>query len=310
MKALVTGGAGFIGSHLADRLIEEGHEVTVVDNLSTGKKENINKRARFHKMDILSPRLEGLFKKERFDIVSHHAAQIDVRRSVEDPIFDAQVNILGFLNILENAVRFGTKFLVLASSGGTVYGEQRFFPATEEHPTYPISPYGVTKLTSEQYLYYYRKSYGLRYSVLRYANVYGPRQDPFGEAGVVAIFAQKMLMDGQPVINGNGMQTRDYVFVDDVVDANMAVITKKAEDVFNVGTGREISVNTLFDLLKQVIGLDLKAAYGPAKKGEQSRSLLDPTKLKTVLDWEPRVDLEEGLRRTVEYFRKDRHKKR
>ncbi|HLF86792.1 MAG TPA: NAD-dependent epimerase/dehydratase family protein, partial [Nitrospiria bacterium] len=165
MKALVTGGAGFIGSHLVDRLIEEGHEVTVVDNISTGKKENVNKRARFHKMDILSPRLEGLFKKERFDMVSHHAAQIDVRRSVEDPIFDAQVNILGFLNILENAVRYGTKFLVLASSGGTVYGEQRFFPATEEHPTYPISPYGVTKLTSEQYLYYYRKSYGLRYSV-------------------------------------------------------------------------------------------------------------------------------------------------
>ncbi len=310
MKALVTGGAGFIGSHLVDRLIEEGHEVTVVDNLSTGKKENVNKRARFHKMDILNPRLEGLFKKERFDMVSHHAAQIDVRRSVEDPIFDAQVNILGFLNILENAVRYGTKFLVLASSGGTVYGEQRFFPATEEHPTYPISPYGVTKLTSEQYLYYYRKSYGLRYSVLRYANVYGPRQDPFGEAGVVAIFAQKMLMEGQPVINGNGMQTRDYVFVDDVVDANMAVITKKAEDVFNVGTGREISVNTLFDLLRQVIGLDLKAAYGPAKKGEQSRSLLDPTKLKMALDWEPRVDLEEGLRRTVEYFRKDRPKKR
>ncbi|MBI5746398.1 MAG: GDP-mannose 4,6-dehydratase [Nitrospirae bacterium] len=309
MKALVTGGAGFIGSHLADRLIEEGHEVTLVDNLSTGKKENINKRARFHKMDILSPRLEGLFKKERFDIVSHHAAQIDVRRSVEDPIFDAQVNILGFLNILENAVRYGTKFLVFASSGGTVYGEQRFFPASEEHPTCPISPYGVTKLTSEQYLYFYRKSYGLRYSVLRYANVYGPRQDPFGEAGVVAIFAQKMLMEGQPVINGNGMQTRDYVYVDDVVDANMAVITKKAEDVFNVGTGRETSVNSLFDLLRQVLGLDLKAVYGPAKKGEQSRSLLDPTKLKKALDWEPRVDLEEGLLKTVEYFRKDRPKK-
>lgn len=306
MKVLVTGGAGFIGSHLVDRLINEGHDVAVVDNLSTGKKENVNRRADFHKMDILSQKIDKLFKKERFDIVSHHAAQIDVRRSVEDPLFDAQVNILGFLNILENAVRHGTKLMLFASSGGTVYGEQKTFPATEEHPTSPISPYGVSKLTSEQYLYFYKKSYGLRYSVLRYANVYGPRQDPFGEAGVVAIFTQKILMDSQPVINGNGMQTRDYVYVDDVVDANMLVINGNTEDTFNVGTGKETSVNNLFNILRQSAGLDIKATYGPAKKGELLRSVLDPAKLKKRLDWEPRVDLEEGLKRTIEFFRQGR----
>lgn len=306
MKVLVTGGAGFIGSHLVDRLTEEGHEVTVVDNLSTGKKENINKRADFYKMDILSQKIEGLFKKERFDIVSHHAAQIDVRRSVEDPIFDAQVNILGFLNILENAVRCGTKLILFASSGGTVYGEQLVFPASEDHPTNPFSPYGISKLASEQYLYFYKKSYGLKYSVLRYANVYGPRQDPFGEAGVVAIFAQKMLMNSQPIINGNGMQTRDYVYVDDVIDANMLAIARNAQDTFNVGTGNETSVNSLFSLLRYSTGLDIKAMYGPAKKGELFRSALDPAKLEKTLDWEPKVALEEGLKRTVEYFRQGR----
>lgn len=307
MKVLVTGGAGFIGSHLVDRLIEEGHRVAVIDNLSTGKKENINKRAELFRMDILSPKIERLFKKERFDIVSHHAAQIDVRRSVEDPLFDAQVNILGLLNILENAVRYGTKLAIFASSGGTVYGEQEAFPTPEDHPTNPISPYGVSKLTSEQYLYFYKKSYGLKYSVLRYANVYGPRQDPFGEAGVVAIFTQKMLMDGQPIINGNGMQTRDYIYVDDVIDANMLVITRSAEDTFNVGTGKETSVNDLFKLLRGSIGLvDIKAVHGPARRGEQLRSALDSTRLEKALDWEPKVDLEEGLRRTVEYFRNGR----
>ena len=303
MRVLVTGGAGFIGSHLVDRLISEGNEVTIVDNLSTGKKENINIRAEFHKMDILSKKIEGLFKKGRFDIVSHHAAQIDVRRSVQDPLFDAQVNILGFLNILENAVRYGTKLLLLASSGGTVYGEQEFFPATEEHPTRPVSPYGIGKLTSEQYLYFYKKSYGLKYAVLRYANVYGPRQDPFGEAGVVAIFSKKLLTNSQPIINGNGMQTRDYVFVDDVVDANMIVINDNVEDIFNVGTGKETSVNTLFDHLKNITDPGIKATYGPAKKGEILRSVLDPAKLMKRLDWEPRIDLEDGLRRTVEFFR-------
>lgn len=306
MKVLVTGGAGFIGSHLVDRLIQEGHKVTVVDNLSTGKKENINKGAEFFKMDILNRRIERLFKKERFDIVSHHAAQIDVRRSVEDPLFDAQVNILGLLNILENAVQYGTKFILFASSGGTVYGEQEVLPTPENHPTNPISPYGISKLTAEQYLYFYKKSYGLKYSVLRYANVYGPRQDPFGEAGVVAIFTQKMLANGQPVINGNGMQTRDYIYVDDVIDANMLVISKSAEGTFNVGTGKETSVNDLFNLLRDGIGLDIKAMHGTARRGEQLRSTLDSTRLKKALEWEPNVDLEEGLRRTVEYFRNGR----
>ncbi|MBI1818745.1 MAG: NAD-dependent epimerase/dehydratase family protein, partial [Nitrospirae bacterium] len=215
MKVLVTGGAGFIGSHIVDRLIVEGHQAVVVDNLSTGKKKNINRNANFYKLDILSPKLEKIIKKEKPDVISHHAAQIDVRRSVADPIFDAQVNILALIQLLEYGVKYGTKHIVFASSGGAVYGEQTEFPAPESHGTFPVSPYGITKLTGEKYLFYYRQNSGLDYTCLRYANVYGPRQDPFGEAGVVAIFTEKMLRNEPVIINGNGMQTRDYVFVDD-----------------------------------------------------------------------------------------------
>jgi len=303
MKVLVTGGAGFIGSHIVDRLIQEGIEVVVVDNLSTGKKKNINPAARFYKVDILNSKIEKIFKKEKPDLISHHAAQMDVRRSVADPIFDAQVNILGLLNVLENAVRCGAKKVIFASSGGAVYGDQQVFPAPETHPLHPVSPYGISKLSGEHYLYYYQRVTGLNYVALRYANVYGPRQDPFGEAGVVAIFSQKTLLNDQPIINGNGKQTRDYVFVEDVVEANMAVLADGVQGIFNVGTGRETSVNQLFRHLVEITGAKAKEVYGPEKRGEQLRSVVDSSKLKKTTDWEPKVQLQDGLKATVDYFR-------
>jgi UDP-glucose 4-epimerase len=304
MKILVTGGAGFIGSHIVDRLIQEGHDVAVVDNLSTGKKKNINRAARFYKVDILNPKIEKIFKKEKPDLISHHAAQMDVRRSVADPIFDAQVNILGLLNVLENAVRCGAKKVIFASSGGAVYGDQQVFPAPETHPLHPVSPYGISKLSGEHYLYYYQRTAGLSYVALRYANVYGPRQDPFGEAGVVAIFSQKILLNDQPIINGNGKQTRDYVFVEDVVEAHMAVLEDGVQGILNVGTGKETSVNQLFRHLVEITGARVKEVYGSEKRGEQIRSVLDYTKLKKATDWEPKVQLQDGLKLTVDFFRK------
>ncbi len=303
MRILVTGGAGFIGSHLVDRLIQEGHQVIVVDNLSTGKKINLNKAATFYKRDILSNGLERVFHKERPEIVVHLAAQIDVRKAVADPAADAQINIIGLIRILECAVSHGTRRVIFASSGGAIYGDQEIFPATEEHPTRPLSPYGISKLSSEHYLYYYHKVCGLDYSVLRYGNVYGPRQDPFGEAGVVAIFCNKLLKGEQPIINGNGMQTRDYVYVEDVVEANMAVINGNINDIFNVGTGMETSVNALFHLLLEITGSYMKEIHGPEKKGEALRSSLDFKKIQKTLDWEPKISLREGLTRTFEHFR-------
>jgi UDP-glucose 4-epimerase len=299
----VTGGAGFIGSHLVDRLIEENYDVTVADDLSTGKRKRVNPKANFYKVDILSSRLERIFKKERPEVVSHHAAQINVRRSIKDPIFDAQVNILGLLNVLQLAVQYGVRRVTLASSGGAVYGDQQIFPATEEHPTHPLSPYGVSKLSGEHFLYYFRQNAGLMTASLRYSNVYGPRQDPFGEAGVVAIFTQKLLRGEAPLINGTGRQTRDFIYVDDVVEANMALLHSGAEGVFNVGTGRETSVNELCATLKQLVGVDVREQHGPEITGEVMRSCLDAARLQKATDWAPRVPLAEGLARTVDYFR-------
>lgn len=303
MKILVTGGAGFIGSHLVDRLVQEGHEVVVVDNLSTGKRRNVNRAAVFYKRDVQSPRIEAIFRRERPVVLIHLAAQMNVRRSVEDPLFDAQVNILGTLNILNHAVRYGTRKVIFASSGGAIYGEQDVFPAPESHPTRPLSPYGISKLTGEYYLAYYQRLSGLHYVSLRLSNVYGPRQDPYGEAGVVAIFTQKMLAGEQPVINGNGRQTRDFIYVDDVVEAHMAVLGKEIQGVYNVGTAQETSINELFGKLAALTKSGCKQLYGPAKKGEQMRSVVDASKLRQEVGWEPRVSLDEGLARTVEYFR-------
>lgn len=303
MKVLVTGGAGFIGSHLVDRLVQEGHEVIIVDNLVTGKRRNINRAARFYKLDIQSWRLERVFRNERPNVVMHLAAQMDVRKSVEDPMFDAQVNILGTLNVLQQAVKHGVRKVVFSSSGGAIYGEQEIYPAPESHVTRPLSPYGLSKLCGEQYLSYYQRSSGLQVVSLRYANVYGPRQDPEGEAGVVAIFIQKMLNNEQAVINGNGRQTRDFVFVEDVVEANLAVMGQETQGTYNVGTGVETSVNDLFRILIQHTGSTCKEVHGPAKKGEQARSVIDNTRIRHELSWEPKADLTEGLKKTVEYFR-------
>lgn len=302
-KVLVTGGAGFIGSHIADRLIDEGYEVVIVDNLSSGREENVNKRARFYKADIQDAQLEGIFQKEKPDYVSHHAAQVDVRRSVSDPIFDASINVLGTINILQNCIANKVKKIIFASSGGAIYGEQEIFPAPETYPLRPISPYGINKLIAEHYLYYYKFVYGLDYVALRYANVYGPRQDPFGEAGVVAIFIQKILNGEQPVINGSGMQTRDFVYVDDVTGANMLALNNNcADNVFNIGTGIETSVNQIFDYISKIINIPVKRMYGPAKLGEQLRSVLAHKKAKEVLNWAPEVSIMSGLEKTVNFF--------
>lgn len=307
MKVLVTGGAGFIGSHLVDRLILEGHDSVVVDNLVTGKRRNINRAATFYKMDVQSWRLERAFRNERPNVVMHLAAQMDVRKSVEDPMFDAQVNVLGTLNVLQQAVKHGVRKVIFSSSGGAIYGEQETYPAPETHVLKPLSPYGLSKLCGEQYLSYFQRVSGLQAVSLRYANVYGPRQDPEGEAGVVAIFIQKMLNNEQAVINGNGRQTRDFVFVDDVVEANLAMMGQETQGTYNVGTGVETSINDLFRILVQHTGSTCKEMHGPAKKGEQARSVIDCTKLRQEVSWEPKADLSEGLKKTVEYFRARMH---
>jgi UDP-glucose 4-epimerase len=285
----------------------EGHEAVVVDNLATGKRRNINRSARFYKMDIQSWRLERVFRNERPNVVMHLAAQMDVRKSVEDPMFDAQVNVLGTLNVLQQAVKHGVRKVIFSSSGGAIYGEQEIYPAPETHVMKPLSPYGLSKLCGEQYLSYYQRISGLQAVSLRYANVYGPRQDPEGEAGVVAIFIQKMLNNEQAVINGNGRQTRDFVFVDDVVEANLAMMGQDTQGTYNVGTGVETSINDLFRILVQHTGSNCKEIHGPAKKGEQARSVIDSTKLRQEVSWEPKADLSEGLKKTVQFFRDRLH---
>ncbi|MBS0170914.1 MAG: SDR family oxidoreductase [Nitrospira sp.] len=303
MKVLVTGGAGFIGSHVVDRLLQEGHDVVVVDNLVTGKRKNVPKAAQFYKLDIENPKLERVFRNERPAVVFHLAAQMNVRRSVEDPMFDAQVNVLGTLNVLEQASKHGARKVIFSSSGGAIYGEQLTFPAPETHVTQPLSPYGISKLCGEHYLFYYQRMSGIQVVSLRYANVYGPRQDPEGEAGVVAIFIQKMLRGEQAVVNGNGRQTRDFVYVEDVVEANLMAMGPDVEGVYNVGTGIETSVNDLFRIVVDLTKVEFREVHGPAKRGEQARSVIDCTKLHRSLGWDPKVDLREGLRRTVDFFR-------
>ncbi len=303
MKILVTGGAGFIGSHIVDACLERGHEVVIVDNFATGRRENVNPNATLIEADIQDPSLETVFQTERFDRVCHQAAQMDVRLSVKDPIFDAQNNILGFINILQQSVKTGVEKVVFASSGGAIYGEQDRFPADETHRLQPYSPYGITKMTGEKYLFFYRLNYDLNYVALRYANVYGPRQNPNGEAGVVAIFTTKMLEGMDPVINGPGTQTRDFVFVEDVVHANILALEGESCDIFNVGTGKETNVNEIFRHLLHYTGSKTQETHGPAQPGEQQRSVIDYQKIKSQLGWCPHVTLADGLKRTVEYFK-------
>ena len=299
----MTGGAGFIGSHVVDAYVAAGHEVVVVDDLSTGHRENLNPRARFVQMDIGTPEIGALIGAERPTVLNLHTAQMDVRRSVADPAFDARTNILGTINLLEGARRAGVKRVIFVSSGGAAYGEQDVFPAPETHPTRPVSPYGVSKRAGELYAFFYQAEYGIPFFALRYANVYGPRQDPHGEAGVVAIFSGKMLR-GEPVtVNGDGTQTRDYVYVGDVVRANLLALEREPCGAVNIGTGIETDVNRLAALLLQVSGARSEVRHGPAKAGEQRRSVIDCRLAAQKLGWRPEVSLEEGLRRTVEFFR-------
>ncbi len=302
MKILITGGAGFIASHVQDAYIAAGHEVAVVDNLVTGNKKNLNPKTKFYEVDINSPVIHEIFQSFKPDLVNHHAAQMDVRRSVSDPTYDAQVNVLGFINLLEAARKIGTKKFIFSSTGGAIYGEQEYFPADESHFLRPTSPYGLSKLVGEEYLKLYERLYGIRHVILRYANVYGPRQNPHGEAGVVAIFCQKLLSNSTPLINGDGEQTRDYVFVEDVVEANLAALQEPLTGIYNIGTGIENDVNRLAKHLGQLAGKP-HFEHGPAKPGEQRRSVINPHLAEKSFAWKAEVKLEQGLQKTFEWFR-------
>lgn len=302
MRVLVTGGAGFIGAHVADALIRNGHEVAVVDDLSSGRRENVPETARFYEGDVRSG-CDGVFEAFRPEAVCHLAAQIDVRRSVAEPDLDAEVNVLGALRLFQNCVGRGVRRVVFSSTGGAIYGEQRRFPAAEDHPEYPISPYGVSKLAAERYLHFFAHQYGLPYAALRYANVYGPRQDPHGEAGVVAVFCRNLAGDRPSTINGTGEQTRDYVYVGDVARANVLALEGDAPNgAYNVGTGVETSVTELYAALQSISGKNLPPRYGPAKPGEQARSAIDASRAAKHLGWKPEIGLERGLEETLRYF--------
>jgi UDP-glucose 4-epimerase len=302
MRVLLTGGAGFIGSHIAELLLAHGHEVAIVDNLSTGKRENVPEGTRFYEVDIRSGCAE-VFQGFQPQALCHQAAQMDVRRSVREPDFDADVNVLGTVRLLQNCLRYGVKKIVFASTGGAVYGEQKEFPAPEDHPQYPVSPYGVSKLAGERYLHFYGVQYGISYAALRYANVYGPRQDPHGEAGVVAIFSGNLAAGKASTINGSGEQTRDYVYVADVARANVLGLERQAPNgVYNIGTGIETSVNELYEQMCRISGRNLSPKRGPQPHGEQARSSVDPSKAARLLDWYPEVDLSTGLKETLRYF--------
>jgi UDP-glucose 4-epimerase len=303
VKVLVTGGAGFIGSHVCDAFLRAGHEVMALDNLSSGKRENLDPRVRLAVLDIRSPEAAELIRSERPQVLCHLAAQMDVRRSVEDPRFDADANILGMLNLLEAARVSGVRKVIFSSTGGAIYGEQDVFPAPESHPTRPVSPYGVSKASGELYLGYYRAQYGLPYVALRYANVYGPRQNPHGEAGVVAIFSQRLVAGQGCTIFGDGGQTRDFVFGPDVARANLLAFEKDCVGAINIGTGVETDINRLYALLAEAAGSNQPVVHAPGKPGEQRRSCVDPSLARKVLGWEPTVGLAEGLRKTVEFFR-------
>jgi UDP-glucose 4-epimerase len=299
----ITGGAGFIGSHLADAFLSRGDRVLILDDLSGGRRENVPDGAELHVHDIRSPEAAALVRESGIDLLVHHAAQMDVRRSVENPAFDADVNILGSLNLAEAARRGGVRQILFASTGGAIYGEQDYFPADEQHPARPVSPYGVSKLSFERYLFYFHTAYGLNATCLRYANVYGERQNPHGEAGVVAIFLSRLLAGQAPTINGEGLQTRDYVHVSDVVRANLLAAGKPGFHIYNVGTGVETSVVTLYRELARAVGSNLEAKHGQAKPGEQQRSVIDARLIKAELGWTEPLPLRQGIERTAAWFR-------
>lgn len=305
MKVLCTGGAGFIGSNIVDAYIDHGYDVIVVDNLSTGKSTNINPRATFYKANIQSPEIFEIIKAEKPDFINHHAAQIDVRRSVIEPVFDANTNIIGSLNLLEAARNNNIKHFIYISSGGAVYGEPQYLPCDESHPVIPICPYGASKHTVEHYLNMYHLNYGLEYTVLRYSNVYGPRQDPFGEAGVVAIFAGRMLENKELTINGDGEQSRDFVHVKDCVEANLLALNiQHPSGIYNIGVEQPTTINEIFKKMSTITGYQNLPIYGPTKLGETRSIYLNSEKAHKELGWYPNINLDDGLNLTIEYFKR------
>ena len=311
MKILVTGGAGFIGSHLVDRLLQLGHEVAVIDNLATGYRHNLNPRARFYEASLLDSALNEIFQREKPDIVNHHAAQNGVRQSNADPVFDAQHNIIGSIRLIQCCIEHNVRKVIYASSGGTVYGEPIHLPVNEAHRIAPISPYGISKHTVEHYLFLASASAGLNYTVLRYANIYGPRQHPHGGAGVVAIFAESMLRGISPTIFGDGSSTRDYLFISDAVEANLLALTAGDREIYHVSTGIELSLNELFCRLKQTLGsctgytdiVEISPVYAESRLGEIHRIALNPEKIERDLGWTSQISLQDGLAQTVPYCR-------
>ena len=305
MNILVTGGAGFIGSHIVDAYIENQHNVVVIDDMSKGRKEFINPKATFHQISISDPRLANIIQNERIEVINHHAAQISVSDSVKNPIKDAESNIIGTLQLLQNAVKCGVDKFIFASTGGAIYGEQDYFPARENHPQKPTSPYGLSKLCVEGYLRFYKEQYGLKSIIFRYGNVFGPRQNPNGEAGVVAIFYNRLLNAQAPIINGDGEQTRDYIYVRDITHANLLALNLEGSDTFNVGTGQETSVNELTHLILEVAESDIEVQTSKKNNFEQRRSCIDYKKIQDSLNWSPKVSLKEGLSETFIFFKKN-----
>jgi UDP-glucose 4-epimerase len=303
MEVLVTGGAGFIGSNIVDGLIKKGHKVIVVDNLSTGKKENLNKNAKFHQLDIRDQELKEIFKENEITHVIHHAAQIDVQHSIKDPLFDVQNNILGTINLLEMSREYGVEKIIYASSAA-VYGEPDYLPVDEEHPIKAMSPYGITKHTPEHYIKMYNELYDLKYTIFRYANAYGPRQDSKGEGGVVSIFVDKMVAEERPVIFGDGKQTRDFIHVYDIVKANLLALENDENILVNISTESRDSVNDLVDYLNLILPYNLKAIYEEARKGDILHSSLANEKAEELLGWTPDYDFKAGLKQTVKYYLK------
>ena len=307
MRILVTGGAGFIGSNVADRFVELGHEVAILDDLSTGRRENVPAAARFFETSLdARAAVDRAVAEFRPEVVDHHAAQIDVRHSVKDPVADATTNILGGIGLLEACVRHGVKKFVYASTGGALYGEGRHLPATEDHPAHPEAPYGVSKYALEHYLYFYRLAHGLDTTVLRYPNVYGPRQNPHGEAGVNAIFIGLMVEGKAPTIFGDGEQVRDYVYVGDVVRANELALDRGSGETVNLGWGRGVSVNDIVQALNTLLGTTLEPIHADPRPGEVQRIYLDAARAKAVLGWEPQVSFEDGLARTLAWYQAER----
>ena len=304
MKILVTGAAGFIASHVADAYVNAGHEVIILDDLSRGSRRNVNPKSRFYQCDIRDREaIEKIFLLERPEIINHHAAQMDVRRGVREPLFDAQVNILGSLNLIEAAVAYGAKRFIYAATAGAGYGEPKQMPVAEDYPINPITPYGISKHTVEHYLFTFRFLYGLEYVVLRYGNVYGPRQSSQGEAGVFAIFSEQMLVGLQPVIYGDGNKIRDYVYISDVVAANIAALERGGNEIFNISSGVEITDFEVFQIVRHLVGRQVEPKYVARRPGEIDNICLDISKAKSLLRWEPRVNISEGASMTVAYFK-------